>query len=105
MNRDYRKWFSPSLGRDMELLVFGHGGSAGDCVSDFVWAVFEFEDRQMVATVGDKIDRGELQLFCVDSVDGESWYNKNVGPRWRIARQVQYENYVMNEAVPFVREC
>ncbi len=24
MKREYHKWFSPSLGRDMELLVFGH---------------------------------------------------------------------------------
>ena len=27
MNRDYRKWWSPALSRDMELLVFGSGGT------------------------------------------------------------------------------
>ena len=26
MNREYHKWFSPSLGRDMELLIFGDAG-------------------------------------------------------------------------------
>ena len=26
MKRDYRKWQSPALGRDMELLVFGEAG-------------------------------------------------------------------------------
>ena len=30
----------------------------------------------MVGAIGDKIDRGEVQLFCVDSVDAESWYNR-----------------------------
>ena len=28
MNREYHKWFSPRLQRDMELLVFGHAGRA-----------------------------------------------------------------------------
>ena len=26
MQRDYIKWYSPSLGRDMELLAYGHAG-------------------------------------------------------------------------------
>ena len=27
MNREYHRWYSPSLGRDMDLLVFGHAGA------------------------------------------------------------------------------
>jgi esterase/lipase superfamily enzyme len=27
MNREYYKWYSPCLHRDMELLVFGHAGA------------------------------------------------------------------------------
>ncbi len=27
MNRSYRRWWSPALERDMELLVVGHGGT------------------------------------------------------------------------------
>jgi esterase/lipase superfamily enzyme len=57
----------------------------------------------MVGAIADKIEGRRVQLFCVDSVDGESWYNGDVPPRWRIARQVQYENYVLHEVVPFVR--
>jgi len=33
-----------------------------------------------------KIERGELQLFCPDAVDTESWYNKGVHPRVRVLR-------------------
>ena len=103
MRRDYRKWFSPSLGRDMELLVFGHGGLPIVVFPSSQARYYEFEDRNMVGTIADKIDRGEIQLFCVDSVDSESWYNRGVGPDWRIARQVQYENYIVNEVIPFLR--
>ena len=27
MNREYHRWYSPSLGRDMEMLIFGHAGT------------------------------------------------------------------------------
>ena len=27
MNREFHRWYSPSLGRDMDLLVFGHAGA------------------------------------------------------------------------------
>ena len=103
MNREYHRWHSRELGRDMEMLVFGHGGLPAIVFPTSQARFFEFEDRGMVAAVADKLEGGRLQLFCVDSVDSESWYNRGVGPRWRIARQVQYDSYVVQEVVPFVR--
>jgi esterase/lipase superfamily enzyme len=104
MKREYHKWYSPSLGREMEMLMFGHGGLPAIVFPTSCGRYYEFEDRDMVGAVSGKIDRGELQLFCVDSVDSESWYNRNVSGRWKIARQMQYQAYVMNEVVPLVRQ-
>jgi esterase/lipase superfamily enzyme len=87
----------------MELLVFGHGGLPTIVFPTSCGRFYEFEERGMVAAVQGAIERGELQLICVDSVDAESWYNRDVPPRWRIARQLQYESYVMEEVVPLVR--
>ena len=103
MNREYHKWYSERLGREMELLVFGHDGLPVIVFPTSQARFYEFEDRGMVASVGDKIENGEIQLFCVDSLDSESWYNRNVRPRWRIARQMQYEEYILDEVVPLVR--
>ncbi len=104
MNREYHKWYSPRLGRDMELLVHGHAGVPVLVFPTSGGRFYEFEDRHMVSTLTGKIDNGEIQLFCVDSVDMESWYNKNVGPRWRIARHVQYDDYLIHEVVPLIRQ-
>jgi esterase/lipase superfamily enzyme len=65
---------------------------------------FEFEDHGMVAALAGKIDAGEVQLYCVDSVNAESWYNRAIHPRARIARHMQYEEYLLNEIVGLVRE-
>ncbi len=57
----------------------------------------------MIGAVAGRIDSGDLQFYCVDSVDMESWYNRSVPPRWRIARHVQFDNYLIHEVVPLIR--
>ncbi len=104
MNREYHKWYSSRLGRDMELLVFGHSGLPVMVFPTSGGRFYEFEDRGMIGAVGSQVEAGHLQFYCVDSVDMESWYNRNVPPRWRIARHVQYEDYLIHEVVPLVRQ-
>jgi esterase/lipase superfamily enzyme len=103
MNREYHKGYSHELGRDMELLVFGHAGSALLVFPTSMGKFYEYEDRGMIGVLAGKIDRGELQVFCPDSVDTESWYNKGVHPRVRVMRHLQYERYLLHELIPFIR--
>jgi esterase/lipase superfamily enzyme len=104
MNREYHKWYSSRLEREMELLVFGHAGLPVLAFSTSGGRFYQFEDCGMIGAVQDRIEAGQLQFFCVDSVDMESWYNRSVPPRWRIARHMQYEDYLIREVVPLVRE-
>ena len=103
MHRDYVKWHSPSLGREMELLAFGHAGFPLVVFPTSGGRFFEYEDRGMIGALAPKIDRGELQVFCVDSVDQESWYNKWIAPADRLHRQNAFDAYLALEAVPFIR--
>jgi esterase/lipase superfamily enzyme len=100
MHREYHRWFSPRLQRDMELLVHGHAGARVLVFPTSQGRYFEYEDRGMVANLGDQIERGDLQLYCVDSVDAESFYNRYADPAWRIERHNQYEAYILNEVLP-----
>jgi len=103
VNREYHNRHSSPLGRAMELLVFGHAGLPVLVFPTSGGRFYEFEDRGMIAALSEKIDAGQMQLFCVDSVDMESWYNLSMPPRWRIARHLQYEAYLLTEVVPFIR--
>ncbi len=104
MKREYCKWFSGALKRDMEMLVFGHGGTPAIVFPTSGGRFFEFEDNGMVHAVQAQIDAGRLQLFCVDSVNAESWYNRGVPPRWRIARYLQFETYILDEVLSLIRQ-
>ena len=103
MNREYLKGFSQELHRDMEMLVFGHAGSPLMVFPTSMGRFFEYEDRGMIGALAGKLDNGELQIFCPDAVDTESWYNKNVHPRVRVLRHMQYERYILYEVLPFIR--
>ena len=87
----------------MELLVFGHGGIPAVVFPTSCGRFFEFEDHGMVHAIHAKLEAGQMQLFCVDSVDSESWYSRGATPRERITRQIQYESYIMEELLPMVR--
>ena len=104
MRRDYIKWFSPSLHRDMELLAFGDRGFPVVVFPTSGGRFYEYEDRGMVNALAPKIERGELQVICVDSVDQESWYNRWARPADRLHRQNAFDAYLVREVAPFVHD-
>jgi len=104
MNREYYKWHSVALQRDMELLVFGTAGPKMLVFPTRKQRFFEFEDHGMVHSLRHKIDAGELQVICVDGVDEESLYCFDILPEQRIARHLQYERYIIEEVLPFAEK-
>lgn len=104
MKREYKKWWSAALGREMELLVFGNAGLPAIVFPTSCGRFYDFEDFGMVGIAGDKLEHGHLKLVCVDSVDAESWYNGGISPRAKLERHQQYERYVLDEVLPLVRQ-
>jgi esterase/lipase superfamily enzyme len=102
MNKEHHRWFTQRLGREMGINVYGHYGlpllvfptSGGD--------ENEYEGQGMVAALGHHIDAGRVKVFCVGSVNHDSWYNHHAHPRHRSYVQAMYDAYVAFEVVPFV---
>jgi len=103
MNREYHKFYSHPLQRDMEFLVFGNGGIPMLVFPTSCGRFYDYEDRGMIGAVAHKFESGQLQAFCVDSMDAESWYNKSIHPRDRVLRHLQYEQYLIQEMIPSIR--
>jgi esterase/lipase superfamily enzyme len=103
MDREYIKWYSPALQKDMELLVFGHSGAAIVFFPARLGRFYDYENWRVIESLRSKIERGYIQVFCVDSVDCQSFYNYWSHPVQKIEREVQYEQYIIKEVVPFVR--
>src|SRR2546423_14708981 len=100
LQRDYIKEYSHSLGRDMEILHFGHAGTSLLVFPTSMGRFYQWEDFGLVGGLADYIDSGAVQLVCVDSVDGESWYAKDRRPAERRRGHLQYERYIGEEGLP-----
>ncbi len=101
MQREHRAWDSPALwGRRMELLVFGHAGARVVVYPSSMGSYFEWEDRGMIEALAEHLERGWLQLFCVASVDSESWYCEWRRPHDRAEWQDRYDRYIREEVLP-----
>jgi esterase/lipase superfamily enzyme len=104
MHREHHRWWSPSLQRDMELLIFGHAGARVLIFPTSQGRFYEWEDRGMIhGTLGHAIRMGWIQCYCVDSVDAESWYARWKHPGARAWRQTEYDNYLYHEVLPLSR--
>jgi esterase/lipase superfamily enzyme len=103
MNRQYNKWYSHRLNRDMELLVFGHAGDRVLVFPTRQGRFFDYENWGIVEAVRDRVQAGHLQLFCIDSYDSESLYAFGIAPWERIVRHRCFEEYVLCEVLPFSR--
>ena len=104
MSGEYHKWWSPALGQDMELKVYGQSGKPILVFPSGGGRFYEYEDFGMVEACRPFLDAGRAQLFTVDSVDYQSWFNRSASPAERVRRHEQYERYVMSEVVPFIRK-
>jgi len=102
MNREYHKWWSKHLQRDMELLVFGHAGAKVLVFPTRKSRFYEYENIGMVKTLQDKIEGGHLQLYCIDSIDNESFYCHWAHPSGRVKRHIAFEDYILNDVLPFM---
>jgi len=101
VKREYHKWHSPILKREMEILVFGERGQRLLVFPTRKQRFFEYEDHGMIHSLRHRIEAGEIQVFCVDSIDGESLYCFDIPPQERLARHLQYEQYIVEEVIPF----
>jgi len=104
METQYFRWYSPELNRDMEMKVYGHAGRPVLFIPCQDGRFFDFENFKMADTWAPWIERGEVMVFSIDTMDLETWSNKTGDPRWRIERHEQWMRYIVNEVAPFIQQ-
>jgi esterase/lipase superfamily enzyme len=56
----------------------------------------------MIRTLSPYLEQGRIKIFSVDSVTGESFYNRGAHPFHRSWMQAQYAAYITHEVFPFI---
>ena len=104
METQYCKQYSPALGRDMEFKIYGHAGKPVLFIPCQDGRFFDFEDFHLTDSWGPWLESGKAMVFAIDTIDKETWSNKDGDPAWRSRRHEQWIEYITREMVPFIQE-
>ena len=100
---EYYKEYSPTLERDMELKVYGHGGKPVLFIPCQNGRFYDFENFHLTDIWQPYIDDGRCTVFSIDTLDNETWSDPNGDGGWRSWRHEQWMYFIFNEIVPFIR--
>jgi esterase/lipase superfamily enzyme len=103
MKKEIASWHSPSLNKEMPIATYGDYGFALLLVPTAAADYLEYERFQLMNHIAPFIEAGVVKVFSIDSINNESWLNNNIDPFYKSFRHQQWNDYVFNEVVPFVR--
>jgi esterase/lipase superfamily enzyme len=104
MQEQYHKFYSHRLGRDIEMLEIGHWGYPIILFPTSMGRYYENKDFKLVDTVSWFIETGKIKLYCIDSIDRDSWYAKHLHPSVRVYNHSCYDRMISEELIPTIRQ-
>lgn len=104
MEERFIKYYSRHLDREIHMSVFGHWGYPVIVFPTTLSRFFQAKDLGLVHSVRHFIESGKIKLFCVDSIDQDSWYGKHLHPGMRVSNYIQYDKFLAHELIPSIRE-
>ncbi|MDN3493290.1 esterase family protein [Winogradskyella bathintestinalis] len=99
MKEEHFKWYSPTLSKDIEMLVFGHSGYPVILFPTTMGKHNECKDMKLVESARWYLEEGLIQIYCPDGINELSWYNKHIHPSLRAKNHAIYDTFIMNEIV------
>jgi esterase/lipase superfamily enzyme len=103
MERNLFSWHSPALNKEMPIAIYGHYGFALLLVPTAAADYLEYERFQMMDVLKPQIENAKVKVYSINSINNESWLNNQMDPRHKSIRHQQFNDYVFNEVVPFIR--
>lgn len=103
MRREIFSWYSNSLHKHMEIVEYGHYGDALLLFPTAGADYLEYERFHLIGAISGVINSGKFKVYSINSINNESWLNNSMHPRHKSIRHNEFNNYVINEVVPFIK--
>lgn len=85
------------------MLVFGHAGYPVIIFPSTKGRYHESKDFKLIESARWFLEQGLVKIYCPDSIDAHSWYNKEIHPADRVKNHIQYDKFIMEEIVDAIR--
>ncbi len=104
LNEQQVKWFSSTLGIEMQMLTFGTTGVPVILFPTSMGMHNENRDFKLIESIGWFIETGMIKVYCPDSIDKHSWYNKEASPKDRVLNHILYDKMIIDEIYPSIKQ-
>ena len=105
MKEEHKSWHSPTLGKQMDMLVFGERGYPVIIFPTSMGSYSQNKDFHLIDSVSWFVDNGFVKIYTPGSIDTDTWYNENIHPAERARNYELYEKFILNEIVyPALKE-
>jgi esterase/lipase superfamily enzyme len=88
----------------MPIAVYGHYGFSILLIPTAAADYLEYERFQMMESLAPLLDSGKCKIYSINSINRESWLNDDMYPPHKAIRHNQFNEYVRNEVIPYIRE-
>lgn len=99
----YYKWYSPNLNKDMQMLVFGDRGYPLVVFPTTMGRYYECKDQGLIGSAHWFVEQGLVQIYCPDSINELSWYNRSIHPAQKVRNHNWYDKMIVEEIVDKIR--
>ncbi len=103
MNRRIHGWFSPELGREMQVATWGDKGKPVLLFPTAGGDFLEAERFLMLKALAGLIEAGRVRVYACGSVSGDAWMNNDARPGHKAWLQARFDAYLSRELVPWIR--
>lgn len=100
MKETYHQWYSSNINHEMRMLVFGNGGIPILLFPSSMGSYYEAKDRKLIASISWFIENNVVKVYCPDSYDSQSWYNKSCSPSEKAWNNSCYDKLLLEEIIP-----
>lgn len=103
MKKNVTTWYSPSLHKEMPIATYGGFGFALLLIPTAAADFEEYERFHLIEAISPLINAGKLKVFSINSINNDSWMNKEMLPEHKAIKHNQFNEYVYNEVVPYIK--
>ena len=103
MQEHHERFHASTISRDVEMLRFGWSGRPVIIFPTTLGRYHEAKDMHLVSSVAHLVEAGKAIVYCPDTLNHESWYNKGLHPADKVRTHAAYDRMVRHELVPMLQ--
>jgi len=104
LEKEINRLYSESLQQETDIVTYGRYGITMIMFPAISDSAFEPEQLGFIETLKDYLNSGRLKLYCVSTVNSQSWNADGINDEQKSKRHFEYNRFIEDELIPMVYE-